>query len=338
MPKITTLVKILRDGTRKSSIFSDSSDELTNVEPALRDHYTRIELFWRKKHLKQERIFVDATVARLAISADRDHVLGILDTITREFITFWMPELEIFVGGSCNELEDKDMYVKVVLGLEKHVFDAVIRLDCTKDKTAGTLRQALFGLVTSYLMNLFDMYKDLLSEDEQVRFSPYKPTSQGEARRPATSNSKATIETLSDARLLNSSIAWEIADIHKKEPPPRLPLLRSPVKRGFSQAFLGDAPDPADNGAIWDTQGTTKRQKFEVKVSKIIDLSDNEDIDKHEIVDARETRRILKPVSRSNKGLSRSVKAAKTDSDAVDLDEVQIPGALSTTNENCVVM
>lgn len=339
MPKLATLIKILRDGTRKSGFLKECNEDTGGISLALRDHYARLEQFWSKKYPKQNRSFVDASAAKAAISADRDSTLGILDTIVREFVTFWMPELEAFMEHD-QEDADKETYVRVIIEIEENIVNVVNRLDYIGNETAIVLQGALIKLIGSYLQDLFSMYESLLDDDERALYDPKNCISKG---RSTNSHKNTTIksvdESISEARLLNSAIAWEVSDHQELTTKPHVPVLKSLVKRSFSEAFDEHGADPADNGAVWDTCQTAKRQKFEVKISKVIDVSDSDDTDDGRPAPTNRSRRVLKPVSRSNKIKKIVSKSSIVITDDIDAQmDVEVPGALKTNDENCILM
>lgn len=266
MPTVKQNIDILRNGVQKRRTQeSETKDDSTfNIRLPIRDHYERFERFTTRQYPKRRRDrFVDEDTADQAKVADRDTSLGILDTLARQFITFWLPEIELFLAEDAfNDPEvEREAYVRHANGLENNVIRVSDRIDCTIDTRASTLREALQERTMHYLVDLYEACKDVLDDEEKSDLDPSKRLAwrNQPSQPPATTPKKVTLETLSEARTLNSSGAWDLS-----EKANLAPTTLSHRVRYFSPIRQLDYADAADNGRAWSTaEPIVNNNKFE---------------------------------------------------------------------------
>lgn len=280
MPTLTQNLNILRIGVPKSRSKADPvrrPGKINETPIPPRDHYIRYEQYHKRQFPKRSKHqFASEQLLQKAEAADRDTTMGIIDTIAREYIVHWIPEVEVFLEADpSNDFEDdRTEYKRLVGRLLQGVLEIMSRVNCDNDQDARALREAVKQYVETHLRKLYDACSELLDEEERLQFAPSaqalplrkKPDSwkqQEEEMRPR-------VEQLSEARLLNSSIAWSLSDARQ---PFTLFKATEPLnarscsrKRTLSKAQLYEEPDATDNGQIWTPPGIeVKRQKFEIK-------------------------------------------------------------------------
>ncbi|KAK5070879.1 hypothetical protein LTS08_000528 [Lithohypha guttulata] len=279
MPTLTQNLNILRLGVPRSRSKADPVTLPGQIDraPILpRDHYIRYEQYHKRQFPKRSNHhFASEQLLRKAEAADRDTTMGIVDTIAREYIVHWMPEVEVFLEADPSDdfEDDKTEYKRLVGRLVQGVLEVLSRVNCDNDQDAGALREAGKQYVEKHLRKLYDACSDLLNEEERLHFAPSAQAltlreksdwlkQQEEEMRPR--------EQLSEARLLNSSIAWSLSDARQcstlfKAAEP-LDARSYSRKRTLSKAQLYEEPDATDNGQVWTPPGVeVKRQKFEIK-------------------------------------------------------------------------
>lgn len=277
MPKLSLNVKILNNDIWISA--QQTSDENTNeLRFPPRDHYHRFELFCKKQYPEQDSQFVAKDVAQKAALADRDTDLGVLDTLSRELITYWMPEVELFLAVDVrNEARKNRTGINDLgNGLRRHVLHVAIRVKCT-DPDTRILQAAIVQRAHQYLQVLEPSCKTLLNK-RRVQRVPNKPTNRTKStvQNSSKTETRVAIEMLPESQILDSSTVWSLADTREPILLPISPTVRTSRKRRFTQINVDEEPDPADNGQAWEGQGNyVKRRRFEFPVSKTLIVLDN---------------------------------------------------------------
>lgn len=279
MPNIKQSIGVLRNGVPKRRAGSTEEDDEADVRLPVRDHYERFEQYMKRQYpkRKQDR-FAEERLTKQARTADRSTPLGIIDTIVREFIIFWMPEVELFLADDPYDDEDleREAYKRLVDGLEEHVMAVSDRVDCDRAGDAATLRDALQERALQYLADLYESCKDVLKDYERSACDPKKRSS----RSPKTFNTrkaKPATGILSEARTLDSSLAWSLADNGDGMPSPRS---MSPRLRHLSPIRQLDYGDASDNGGAWgDPEAGAGKRKFEIEITNTIKISGSESIE-----------------------------------------------------------
>ena len=280
MPNIKQNIGLLRNGVQRKRARETATDDQADARLPVRDHYQRFEQYMKRQYpkRKQDR-FTGECLAKRAEAAERNTPLGIIDTIAREFITFWMPEIELFLADNAYENEDIERvaYKRFVDGLEGHIMAVSDAVSCDKDKDAATLRDALQKRTTEYLADLYESCKEVLKDCEKPEFDPEQRSSR-RSKRSAAGNTKALTEPLSEARTLNSSLAWSLADDTHESPPQRStsPRIRhlSPIR----QLDLAEYSEAADNGLAWGNSEASKRE-FKIEITNTIKIRGSESIE-----------------------------------------------------------
>ena len=275
MPTLAQNIGILKNGPPKRSARGSSRDTRAYSTSAFRDHYERYELFSKKQRRAKDHKFLTGNDLLVrAIAADRDTPLGILDTIVREFIVYWIPEVELFLSEKSQSLDaDKEESMSLATGLQAHVVRVARRVGCTGEADAAELRDTLLEYVQSCLSKLYERCKDVLEVEEKSLYSleSRKNVISAGCDTSVRHGSKGDAK-VSEAHILNSSTLWDMADT--KTLPiqllPKRPAASSARKRRFSEARLYEESDPADNGQAWEHSGQyVKRPKFEINLRQV---------------------------------------------------------------------
>lgn len=276
MPSYTTKqnIIILRNGLpRKRNKTATEEEEPTDGPVLIRDHYERYALFMSRQYPRRKNeLFVPEETANAAGQADRDTPLGIIDTIVREFICHWLAEAESFLADDAYEdaEEEKEEYKKLATYLADNTIVVSGQVDCTRDARAATLRDTLQKRAYAYLFQLFNACQEVLDDDEKVEYDP-----QRKGTRASRKNSTKTQGVLSEARILNSALAWELV----QEPTtPEIPRQPSPRKRRLSQMRFLDDIEAADNGQVWRDASEfdlkqLQKHKFDFEIINTIKVS-----------------------------------------------------------------
>lgn len=276
MPKLSLNIKILQNGISHNHNKSTDENAPELCHP-LRDHYHRFEAFSRKQYPERESQFVIKLVAQKAASSDRDTTIGILDTVAREFITYWMPKVELlFATDARNEAGKSSTTInKLAACLERDVLDIAIRIGCS-DPDTRTLRDSLVQQVRYYLRILSSRCET--ESNEKVSTEDISAEFTKQIRSTAKARSKkevnVALEVLPEAHILDSTIAWRLADSRERSTRPISPTSRQRCKRRFSQINTSEEPDPADNGQAWLIEANSaKRQRFKFSIPKALAVS-----------------------------------------------------------------
>ncbi|KAK5950579.1 hypothetical protein OHC33_008522 [Knufia fluminis] len=279
MPTVKQNIGVLRNGVQRRRAQAADNEDEANIRLPVRDHYERFEQYMKRQYpkRKQDR-FADDALMRQAEVADRNTSLGIIDTVVREFIIFWMPEVELFLADNAYDDEDieRQAYQRLAGGLEKHIMAVSDQVDCGRDGAAAALRDALQERTMQYLADLYNSCEDVLKDHEKPDFDP-KQRSSRRSKTALSDRPTATTELLTEARTLDSSLAWSLAGDRDEEP---LQRSASPRIRHLSPIRQLDYGEAADNGQIWGNPdaGTGKR-KFEIEITNTIKISGSEDIE-----------------------------------------------------------
>ena len=269
MPNVKQNIGVLRNGVQKRRTQSTEDRDGADARLPVRDHYERFEQYMKRQYPRRKQdVFTEKEVERRAEAVDRNTPLGIMDTITREFIIFWMPELELFLADDAyddGEVE-RQAYKRFADGLENHIMVVSDRVDCSKSKDAGTLRDALQSRTMQYLADLYQSCENVLQEHEKSDFDP----KQRSGRRAQFEDQKFT-EVFSEARTLNSSLVWSLTETNKQETYRRS---SSPRARHLSPIRQLDYADAADNGQAWgNAEAGTGKDRFEIEITNTIKVS-----------------------------------------------------------------
>lgn len=269
MPSVKQNVDVLRNGVQRRRAQSTEDKNEASTGLPVRDHYERFEQYMKRQYPKRKQdVFAIKGLIKQAEAADRNTPLGIVDTIAREFIIFWMPELEIFLADNAynDEEVEREAYKWFASGLEHHVMLVSDRVDCSRAKDAATLRDALQHRAMQYLADLYQSCEEVLQDHEKSDFDP----KQRSARRAKLDIQKST-EAFSEARTLNSSLVWSLTDdgkqqMHKRSPSPRARRL-SPIRQL-------DYAEAADNGQVWgNPEAGIGHYKFDFEITNTIKVS-----------------------------------------------------------------
>lgn len=246
------------------------------------------------------RPFFDDAVLRKAEFAARDTPLGIIDSLAREYLIYWFPETESFLDAEPSDDFEDDVaeYTRLAAGLIEHLLKALVRIDGSSDEDALSLRDATMKHVQRHLERLNDTCGDIVEAEEILHFSPptsllpLRPKSNSSEAREQTAEARP--EVLSEARILNSSLAWDLTEASSlkstaaTQSEVQAANISTVRKRGFSEAQLYDDYEAADNGQAWTRPGVLiKRQKFEVKFRQVIEISIDIDSETHDDSSAR---------------------------------------------------
>lgn len=257
----------------------ETAPNLESCKPLpIRDHYERWAHFSKRQYPKQRPTqFTDVELIDRAIAAGRDTPLGIIDTIAREFITHWLPECMLFWHQPADKQEDYiEAYKALATGLRSGVIDILKRIQCDKDEAAVKLRGVLQESAESQLQMLFDVCGVKLTDDEKPRYDPKRAASVHTDDLETNQNGIIyALSPLKEARILNSSLAWDLSDSQSTPHP----LPAASLKRRFSQSNtpspdLFSYPDPADNGQVWNSPPpANKRRKIALRFTSHTDTS-----------------------------------------------------------------
>jgi len=276
MPSVKQNIGLLRNGVQRRRAQSTEDKDEANTGLPVRDHYERFEQYMKRQYPKRKQdVFAGKELISQAGAADRNTPLGIIDTIAREFITFWMPELEIFLADNAYDDEgvEREAYKRFASGLEHHVMLVSDRVDCSRAEDAATLRDALQHRAMQYLADLYQSCEEVLQDHEKSEFDP----KQRSARRAKLDIQKST-ETFSEARTLNSSLAWSLTDDGKQHMHNRSP---SPRARRLSPIRQLDYTEAADNGQVWgNPEAGVGHYKFELEITNTIKVSGSDNLER----------------------------------------------------------
>lgn len=304
MPTFNQNLNILRNGLQRKRPVQDRDSNPRHL--LCRDHYERWTDFNKRQFSKAKQApWADVEVIKKAAAARRDTPLGILDTIAREYITYWMPEIMLLQASVDEDISDDtaamtEKYKTLFDDLRHHVFDVVNRVDCGNDEAAQQLRTSLMDKARDQLSKIFKTLKDdFRNEEKHVYDSEQLMMTRAKNLKATSGKSRSTTVPISEARILNSSLAWDAHDTHESPSQIRNSVAKemaqlfttttqeahqafhglSPAtiskKRRYSQIGLSPEPDPADNGQVWDSPiPDLKRRKFEFKFTDTVRLSD----------------------------------------------------------------
>lgn len=223
-----------------------------------RDHWDRLQTFTQRQFPKRRPDhFVPLDVMRQAEAASRDSPLGILDTISREFITYWMPEVELFLADDAYDNDDieRKAYMRMADALSDNVVSVVDRINAKGDKTAEILAAAVRDCARKYLVDLYEACMDVLNEQERQTYN----------LKHIRQEQEQFMGSLTEARVLDSSMVWSFSDLQRPA---------SPRKPRRPQTQFLDEPDPTDNGQIWNSPSAEfKKRHFDVEITNTIKIS-----------------------------------------------------------------
>jgi len=274
MPNAKMNIGVLRNGVQRRRARSTEDKNEADTRLPVRDHYERFEQYMKRQYPKRKQdIFAEKELMRQAEAADRNTPLGIIDTVAREFIIFWMPELEMFLADNAyDDAEvEREAYKRFANGLEDHIMLVSDRVDCSRAKHAATLRDALQNRAMQYLADLYQSCEEVLQSHEKFDFDP-----QQRSTRRAKLECQNPSEVFSEARTLNSSLVWSLTDDSKRETHKRTP---SPRARRLSPIRQLDYAEAADNGQAWgNPEAGIGSRKFEVEITNTIKISGFENL------------------------------------------------------------
>lgn len=292
MPNLTQSLNILRNGIPKSRSRKAENEAPTGSklqQLPIRDHYLRYEHFQIKQYPKRAvRQFCDVAVLRKAELAARDTTLGIIDSLTREYLVYHFPESEAFLDAEASDDSEEDIayYKRLATGLVGDILQVASRIDCGIDSDAGILRDVLLTHALRQLERLNSTCGDILKLEDTIHFSlPQSPLA---IRSKNNSPESVKADTMTDARILNSSLAWDLNDMPvstvERVTETKATISVATKKRGFSEAHLYEDFEAADNGEAWSAPGIqVKRQKFEVKFRQVTDVVVANDQEAHNL-------------------------------------------------------
>lgn len=220
--------------------------------------------------------WTDCDVMMKAVAAQRDTPLGVMDTLTRECITYWMPELMLHVDSIQekrvhNITVDVTPYKTLFNDFRYQVLDVLSRIDHDGDEAVKQLKTAITTQTHTHLSNIFMPMRDELTDQEKHDYHPDRmaPSWTNKIKTSAR-KSKPISGPMTEARILNSSLAWDVRP--SRQSPAQVPLSR---KRRYSEVRSSPEPDPADNGQVWNSPKLDlKRPKLEFRSTHTIRLSD----------------------------------------------------------------
>lgn len=273
MPNIVHSTNVLRDGIRKSRTKTISKENGYQLLSPLRDHYSRFESFYTKRYPHSpDTKFANHELITSAASADRDTVLGILDTVAREFITYYIPEIETLLNSakSENSKNQKLQSSKLINSINEYILKVAVRIDPNNEKASATLKEVLQTRAQKYVDDLneafgntsetFDYTKDTCTN------SPRPEMIGAESYREA---SESDLDKIPDAQILDSTCAWSTIEPRKPLSQLMSPWSRISRKRRYSQTTGMNYPDPADSGQVWNVPGNKlKRQRLNIQATK----------------------------------------------------------------------
>lgn len=310
MPNIKQNLGVLRNGAQKKRSKTEDLEQVEETTPErmpTRDHWVRLETFNQRQFLKRKREhFIPPDMMRQAETADRNTPLGILDTIAREFITHWMPEIELFLTEDAYDDDDveRQAYKKLANGLHENVVLVVSRVDASQDTVAKTLAAALQNCAQKYLARIYEACVEVLSDKEKQKYHSNEQRSYAKDKEHIIEvEQKQPAGILTDARILDSTMAWSFAGFGWSH---------SPKKRRLLQTRFANDPDPADNGQIWDSpQIEMKRHISEIRntskmllpavQSQIEDAEEAEEADETEPAGKGDSKQVIDLVSNQDK-------------------------------------
>lgn len=281
MPTFKQNLNVLKSGIQRRGTRDNAVDFSVDQRLPTRDHYERWAHYYKRQYPKRKQIpWADIEVLDQAVAAARDTPLGIVDTITREYITYWMPEIMLFVlAMDDDESDDGQTHVLIYKSLadrvRRGVLDVIRRVDCGKDEAANTLAAILEEKTEDRLSKLFVVFEDLLTDEERRVYKPAKFELLAQRTRELSYRStKSRPESIPEARILNSSLAWELSDSRIQQGTAHIqPKVPSPRKRKYSEMRSSPGPDPADNGQVWDSpKFEFKRQRFDFTFRSTVQL------------------------------------------------------------------
>lgn len=294
---------ILQQGLQKRRKIPEEDSHISRL--SCRDHYERwAEFTKRQYHRAKGTPWTSIEVMEQAEAAERDTPLGIVDTITREHIVHWLPELMTLKCKleKCRPVDVATMCAqyKVIFGiLRDNVLLIVNRVDSDGNVTVDKLRDALNNRIKVHVDAVFKLLEIHMNEADKHDYNPDNIT------RPLKSNDQAPTEPIPEAHILNSSSAWtthnprhSLSQISESITREMTQIFTTPVspamtdrllnrslsvtarrKRRHSQTTMSPEPDPdpADNGQVWNSSPpASKRRKIEFSFTDTIRLSDRE--------------------------------------------------------------
>lgn len=230
----------------RNSTLSSISSKLDFISTC-RDHYDRFNLFLSQQYpLSSQSTFADPLLTKAAASTPRHSKLGLIDTLAREFITYWLAEIENFLGTDHPRNGELQMLESLWNGLKEHVREPLQQTDCSNCQQAQQLRFAILDWLDQYLVELYN--------DCKLNMSPNKRREYQLQLRSLTIREKSS--HLSEARILNSSVAWDLnVSPYKKEDITMIRFVEGPIQL----PDFTTGPNPADNGVVWHDSGVNSR-------------------------------------------------------------------------------
>lgn len=305
MPTLNQNLNILRNGLQRKKYAQDKESGVKHLPG--RDHFERWMDFNKRQSPRSQQIpWTALQVLEMAVAAQRDTPMGIIDTVTREYITHWAPEIMLLEVSAENTDTNRDRslivahYKSLFDDLQNHFFDVLRRIDCGKDKAAEQLKSVTIERARYQLRGIYyELSKHDLRDEERDTYDPNRlATPFAENTETSRKKVKLTTDPISEARILNSAVVWDTHDTHKSSSELRdsvakemaqiftttshevsqslhvQPLVAPSRKRRHSQTRSSPEPDPADNGQVWDSlMPDTKRRRFEFKFTDTVRLS-----------------------------------------------------------------
>lgn len=234
-------IPLLRNSTQSS--ISSKLDFISTC----RDHYDRFNLFLSQQYpLSPESTFADPFLTKAATSAPRHSKLGLVDTLAREFITYWLAEVENFLATNHPRNGELQMFEPLWTGLKEHVRKPLQQTDCSNCRQAQQLRFVMLDWLDQYFVELYNDCKSNIPANKRCEYQLQL--------RPLTIREKSS--HLSETRILNSSAAWDLhVSPYKKEDITMIRFVEGPIQ--LPDYTTG--PNPADNGVVWHDSGVNLR-------------------------------------------------------------------------------
>lgn len=280
MPTLKQNLNVLKNGVQRRGTRDNAANFSLDQTLPMRDHYERWAQYYKRQYPKRKQTpWADTHILDQAVAAARDTPMGIVDTVTREYITYWMPEIMLFVlAMDDNESDDGQThlltYKSLANGVRRNVLDVIRRVNC-RCEVARKLATTLKEKAEHRLSKLFVVFEDLLTDEEKREYDPAqaKPASH-QIHQVSHRLTKTAPESIPEARILNSSLAWGLSDSRiQRDSAQNQPKIPSPKKRKYSEMGSSPGPDPADNGQVWDSPKLDfKRQKFEFTFTSAVQL------------------------------------------------------------------